>query len=170
MNLNLILSFITDDRPGVIETLANLVSEHQGNWLESRLSQLSGKFAGIIQINVKAEHAESLKQALMALNTAGYQLQLDDSNTDTPAKLDTHQLKVIGLDRSGIVKEITRALAQQGLNILECHTDLSSAPMTGETLFHAHIEFSVSTNFSRDDIQSQLDDIAAQLAIDIEWE
>lgn len=170
MKQNLILSFITNDRPGVAETLAQIVSEYQGNWLESRLSQLGGKFAGIIHISIQEPHCTALKQALMALNQQGYQLQLDDSNSSEQASPIKHQLKAIGLDRSGIVKEITSALAQQGLNILECNTDLSSAAMSGETLFHAQIEFSVSADFSLDDIQAQLDNIATQLSIDIEWE
>ena len=38
------------DRKGLVESLAAVVEELNGNWLESRLCRLQGQFAGIVSI------------------------------------------------------------------------------------------------------------------------
>ncbi len=43
----LVLTIIGEDRPGIVELLAKIISDHSGNWLESSMSQLAGKFAGV---------------------------------------------------------------------------------------------------------------------------
>ena len=53
MNHYLTLTIISDDRPGVIEKVATIVASHGGNWLESNMSRLAGKFAGILLVNVE---------------------------------------------------------------------------------------------------------------------
>lgn len=55
MNTYLILTVIADDRPGLVDSLAATIGEHAGNWLESNMSQLAGKFAGILRIGVAAD-------------------------------------------------------------------------------------------------------------------
>ena len=50
--VSLILTVIGDDRPGLVERLASAISRHDGNWLESSMSHLSGKVAGIVSIEL----------------------------------------------------------------------------------------------------------------------
>ena len=50
--ISLILTVIGDDRPGLVEQLATAISSHHGNWLESSMSHLSGKFAGIVCLSI----------------------------------------------------------------------------------------------------------------------
>lgn len=59
-----IITFIGDDRPGLVESLSQVISDHNGNWLESRLSQLAGKFAGLISVSVPEESTAALQVAL----------------------------------------------------------------------------------------------------------
>ena len=66
-NISLVLTAIGDDRPGLVEQLATAISRHQGNWLESSMSHLSGKFAGIVRVSVPATQLEALKSALAEL-------------------------------------------------------------------------------------------------------
>lgn len=47
MSTFLVLTVIADDKPGIVEQLAATITEHGGNWLESRMAQMAGKFAGI---------------------------------------------------------------------------------------------------------------------------
>ena len=67
MNVSLVLTVIGDDRPGLVEQLATAISRHHGNWLESSMSNLSGKFAGIVCVSVAEEHLVALQAALAAL-------------------------------------------------------------------------------------------------------
>lgn len=64
----LILTVIGDDKPGLVGKLAATISAHHGNWLESSMSHLAGKFAGIVKVAVPADHAEALQAALSGLS------------------------------------------------------------------------------------------------------
>ena len=40
MQHSLVMTVIGNDRPGLVESVASIVAEHGGNWLESRMSRL----------------------------------------------------------------------------------------------------------------------------------
>ena len=54
----------SEDRPGLVRLLAEAVSQNGGNWLESSMSQLAGKFAGILRVSVSKDHVDALVAAL----------------------------------------------------------------------------------------------------------
>jgi glycine cleavage system regulatory protein len=58
------LTLIGNDQPGLVESLARIVASHHGNWLESNMSKLAGKFAGILRIGVDEQHVDTLITAL----------------------------------------------------------------------------------------------------------
>ena len=62
---HLVISFITDDRPGLVDTLSNVVKQYNGNWQTSSMHHLSGFFAGVVELAVANEHCESLINAIM---------------------------------------------------------------------------------------------------------
>ena len=64
MHTSLLISVIADDRPGLVDSLSAVVNDHGGNWLESNMSRLAGKFAGILRIDVSASDAPRLEAAL----------------------------------------------------------------------------------------------------------
>ena len=64
----LVLTVIADDREGIVEQISQTIIEHGGNWMESSMARLAGKFAGILMVEVEpAKHAD-LEQALAALS------------------------------------------------------------------------------------------------------
>lgn len=169
MRTSLVISFIGEDRPGVIEQISTAVSEHEGNWLESRMSQLAGKFAGIVRIGVSTEHIKGMTEALEALESQGLSVLVAasevNSNSDAQQIL---QLSMIGLDRPGIVREVSQALAKYGINVLEMTTDISHAPMTGELLFNADASIEVPENVDIKELHDKLEVITNDLAVDME--
>ena len=60
----LVLTVIGDDRAGLVNALADVVTAHGGNWERSQLAELAGKFAGIVQVSVADERADELAAAL----------------------------------------------------------------------------------------------------------
>src|SRR5438045_9140831 len=71
---NLVLTLIGPDRPGLVETVAEVVARHGGNWLESRMAHLAGHFAGLLRVEVPAERARALGDALAALEGRGLRI------------------------------------------------------------------------------------------------
>src|SRR5689334_22390628 len=63
----LVLTVVGDDRSGLVAAVADVVGAHGGNWETSQLAELSGAFAGIIEVSVAPERANALRAALSSL-------------------------------------------------------------------------------------------------------
>lgn len=171
MDQQWILSVLSDDRPGVIKQIAELVTHHGGNWLESRLTQLAGKFAGVIRINVPAAAGTDLRQALVALKQRGINVQVEDvPPPPTRATGRSATFSALGPDRPGIVLEIAQALTEYQINIADLNTNCSSTPYSGEPLFAAEGVLNVPTGTDLEQLSAQLERIADTLGIDISLE
>ncbi len=163
----LIITLLSDDQPGIVKSVADVIGRHHGNWLESKMSQLAGKFAGILKISIDAQHIEELTQSLHKLKASGIQI-LIDSATDlenTPRKMLTFEL--VGADRQGIVSEISQAFMEQNINIDELETHCSSMPWSGDPLFEATGVLLAPTNVDKEQLLDKLDVIENSLGVDI---
>jgi len=167
MKTYMVISCVGDDRPGLVELLAKLIRQHDGNWLESRMANLSGKFAGIIRISLPASNAQAFSAALAELGAFGTRIAVEI--TEEPAPHPEHsvfRLDVIGHDRSGIVEEISSELARRHINVMEFDSELTNAPMSGEPLFMAEAIIQVPSNLDLDDLCEKLDQIADSLMLE----
>ena len=70
-SVDIVLTAIARDRPGVVESLAEVISKHSGNWVDSSMAQLGGEFAGIVMVEVPSANAAKLEGALSALDKKG---------------------------------------------------------------------------------------------------
>jgi glycine cleavage system regulatory protein len=132
MQNQLVMTVIGKDRTGLVESLARLIADNHGNWLESRMCRLGGEFAGILRVQVPKENENDLIKALRALHSGGLTVTVrpDEAALFTgPTK--TASLSVIGHDRPGIVYQISAALANQSINVEELESECYSAPMSG---------------------------------------
>jgi len=164
----LVMTVIGPDRPGLVESVAALVAEHGGNWLESRMSRLGGHFAGILRVEVPGEHEPPLVAALKKLDSRGLTVVVHpDQPKPIPASPRQSVLEIVGQDRPGIVREISRALASFGVNVEELHTECASAAMSGETLFRASARLSLPESCDTAQVRQQLERIAADLIVEI---
>ena len=171
MPSSLVFTFVAADKPGLIERLAKTVSQHGGNWLESRMSQLAGQFAGVVQIAVAKQQRADLRSALLDLSGHGLTIVVADDAIIAADSAQRHlRLSIIGNDRPGIVLEVASALAQRHINVLEMDTSITSAPMTAEPLFEAIAEIEVPQTLNLSELNQQLDEIADALTIDIALE
>lgn len=161
----LILTVIGDDRPGLVGELAATISAHQGNWLESSMSRLAGKFAGIVKVAVPSANAAALQAALGAL--AGLKVTAESSGDTTSAKGRRLKLSLVGHDRIGIVREVSAVLARHAVNVEELATRTSSAPMSAEILFHADAELLAGPDLDTRALAAELERISDDLMVDI---
>ena len=65
------MTIIGPDRTGLVESVARVVADHGGNWLESRMCRLGGEFAGILRIELPVEKRQALLDALQTLQGRG---------------------------------------------------------------------------------------------------
>src|SRR5882672_5224578 len=111
MQTTLVMTVIGPDRTGLVESIARVVAEHGGNWLESRMCRLGGEFAGILRVEVPLEKKSPLLAALQKISGLNVTIR-DDVKMIPPAGMRQTKLEIIGSDRPGIVREITSALAR----------------------------------------------------------
>jgi glycine cleavage system regulatory protein len=162
------MTVIGQDRPGLVESVAALVTEHGGNWLESRMSRLGGHFAGILRVEVPGENEPALVAALKKLDSRGLTVVVHpDQPKPMLASPRQSVLEIVGQDRPGIVREITRALAGFGVNVEELETECASAAMSGETMFKARARLSIPESCDTAQVRQQLEKIAADLIVEI---
>jgi glycine cleavage system regulatory protein len=167
----LVMTIIGRDRPGLVEMVADLVARHGGNWLESKMSRLGGHFAGILRIHVPAENEKALTDALRQL--AGHGLTVvahTDTSAATTGETASALLEIVGQDRPGIVRQISRALALHGVNVEELQTECVSAPMSGETLFKAQARLFIPASCAVASLRKELEKIAQDLMADVSLE
>jgi glycine cleavage system regulatory protein len=167
MSTSLVLTVIGDDRPGLVETIARTVADHGGNWVESRMSRLGGKFAGILLVEIVAEKRDALIQALQSLSTHGLRVLAEASEKHSAREFKPVRLELLGQDRPGIVRDVSRALAQRGVNVERLTTECVSAPMSGEVLFKATAELLLPAGTTLDALREGLESIANELMVDI---
>jgi len=168
---SIVFTFVGADKTGLVETLSNTVSEHHGNWLESRMSHLAGNFAGIARISVGSDQADQLKDALIRASSDELTISMRDDNSSAGEKsLQNASLNLIGNDRPGIVKELSSALASLHINVMEMNTNVTSAPMTADPLFEATALIQIPQSVNLADLSDRLDDIGNQLDVDISLE
>jgi|SRR5579859_2589403 len=166
----LVMTIIGPDRTGLVESVARVVAEQGGNWLESRMSRLGGEFAGILRIELPADKRQPLLDALQKLQGAGLTVVVRPDELKIPAATGRQtKLEIIGHDRPGIVREITRALAHAGVNVEEFSSEIVSAPMSGETLFKARAHLQLPEGCDLAALKTELEKIAADLLVDVSW-
>lgn len=166
MSAFLIVSMMTNDRPGLVETLSRIVKEHEGNWLESRMSHLAGKFAGIVHVQVNSGKKDALKTALTQLKAHGWIITIEDSENAQQIEANA-KLSIVGNDRPGIVKDVAQALAKLDVNVLELNTRFESAAMTAEALFKTHAEINIPKDLELDVVRDALENISNDLMVEI---
>lgn len=164
----LVLTVIGDDRPGLVEALAQVIADHEGNWLESNMSHLAGKFAGILRVSVPDGKADRLILALEELPASlRIIIERGESADEDGRRLRVARLSIVGNDRPGIVREVSQALAAQQINVEQLDTECSNAPMSGEPLFHARAVIRIPAELSLDDLRADLEQIADDLIVDV---
>jgi glycine cleavage system regulatory protein len=168
MRTSLVLTLIGDDKPGIVEQLSERVLATGANWEESHMARLAGKFVGLLRVSVDADQADALAATLRALDAGGLSIVVERSAAPAAAApTGLIWVELIGHDHPGIVHDIARALAQHGVNIEELETDLTSAPMSGETLFRARARLSVPTAVASTQIRSVLESLAGELMVEL---
>jgi glycine cleavage system regulatory protein len=166
---NLVLTLIGPDRPGLVEAVAQPIAANGGNWLESRMAHLGGKFAGILRVEVPAEKLSVLVQALRELEDCGLRVVVEESPAEQPEEgRHLMELDLEGLDRPGIVREISHVLVDHGVNIEELTTERTKAAMSGEALFRARARVNVPRDCDTSKLRHRLERLAADIMVRID--
>ena len=164
--INLIITAIGSDRPGIISELSGIITTHGGNVEESRMSRLGSDFAIIMLVSVSTDWEESLEVALQSINDLTISTKLTQIQEIGDNK--KYKIGLNGADNEGIVKVLSKYLAEKSINVLEMETHISHAPISGTPLFNLNASVSVPNDVEETVIQSDLSQIAQKLGVEIQ--
>jgi glycine cleavage system transcriptional repressor len=117
-----VLTLVGEDQAGIVAAVSRALFDAGCQLAEASMMRLGGNFA--IMLRVSHDPGQDLRNILAPVTeTMQLHLHLDG---DVPAarhqvEPDVH-ITVYGTDRSGIVAQVTGALAEAGLNIIDLET------------------------------------------------
>ncbi len=171
MNTSIVVTILADDQPGIIKAVSRTLHKHGGSWIQSSMSSLAGQFAGILLASVPTENSVACQQELLGLEASGLQVIAHICEPATATE-ETREcvLDLVGNDRPGIVHDITTVLANHNVNVRELETLVEAASMAGGELFRARAELLVPVSTDINLLESELEDLANDLMVDIRLE
>lgn len=165
---SLVVTAIGADRPGLVRLLSERAQGFGANWAGSRMTNLAGQFAGIVHLDVPVSNAEPLAQALRGLEASGLRILIAQSATPAPPpgrRIVT--LELTGVDRPGIMHDLSRNLAERGVSIDDLHTEIVGNGASAEHLFKVRAVLVVPETLSNDALRGVLEKLASEMMLDM---
>lgn len=166
----LVLTLIGNDRAGLVSAVAEVAARHDANWEQSQMAELAGRFAGVVLLTVPDAAADDLIADLEPLHGMLDITVQRGVTIATPADTRRFALDLVGADRRGIVFEISRVLAEHGVNIELFESESRDAPMSGERLFEAHAVLEIPRAADIAALRRSLERLADELMVDLDLE
>jgi len=166
MQTHVILTVIGSDRPGLTEALAGAVQTAGGNWLESHLSRLGGRYVGSVLVALPDSALEALRSHVAAVDAVGLNVNIVAASTEQPPVGTPLELSLVGQDRPGIVREVSAALARLGVNIEALETGIEGSAWSGSPLFRADAQLLIPEGIAAADVQAALEAVSGDMMVD----
>jgi len=166
VNQAIILTVVGSDQPGLTRAIADAVFAVGGNWLESHLSRLGGKYVGSVLVDLPAERVSDLEDALRRIDAIGLKV-------DLVAPLETSEragqrlaIEIVGQDRPGIVRTVTTVLAGLDVNIEAFTTSIEGSAWSGAPLFRAKAALLIPAGLAIREVREALESISGEIMVD----
>ncbi len=166
MNQEVILTVVGSDRPGLTRAIADAVYAAGGNWLESHLSRLGGKYVGSVLVELPHERLGELEAAARAIDAVGLHVEILPAAGDAGRSGQSLGIEIVGQDRPGIVREVTTVLAGLEVNIEDFTTAIEGSAWSGAPLFRAKAKLLIPANVSSDQVREALERISGEIMVD----
>jgi len=166
---NVVVTFVGQDKAGLVDQLAQIILAHQGNWLGSSMSHLAGQFAGIIQVELPELQLAKFSLSLGQIDDLQTMIQEGHNTADQVEAQDLLNISVVCNDRAGIVQELTQALHSVDANIEQLGSQLESAANTGAILFRANVTVLLPEHSSIEQLTDAIEELGDDVMVDVEY-
>jgi glycine cleavage system transcriptional repressor len=154
----MVLTAVGPDRPGLVEQISSLLHRAGANLEDSRMAILGGEFALILLFTGSAE-------AITIVSSEGQKLALELDLTlslkETRPRTQltdfvAYQLRVSGVDRTGIVARVSSLLAGRKINVAALDSRIEYAPLSGTPMFHLSAALQVPSQLALASLRSDI--------------
>ncbi|MCG6863059.1 MAG: ACT domain-containing protein [Chromatiaceae bacterium] len=120
------LTLVGVDRPGIVACVTRAIYEAGGSLGEASMIRLGGNFTIMMMVSTDGRQVGLERAVSSVAAEMGLRFHIDPVEGGLHRHLVPNvQVRVTGADRSGIVAEVTGALAEEGFNILELESDVA---------------------------------------------
>ncbi len=167
------LSAIGTDRPGIVADVAGLIYESGGNLEDSSMTVLGNQFALLILLSGSGEEFQfrlsaGCKRLEWEKRLSIFLTPVEESAGLPQAKQNpNYELTTTGMDRMGIVYNVSRLLAEEGINIADMHTNITPLPESGTPVFGMRVELQIPAEVSVPALLEKLNRLSEKLGVEI---
>ena len=168
MRKQLVLTASGRDGVGIVDEMTELLLRWEGNVESSRMVRLGGDFAMLMFVTTPEDKIEGLRAALDEIHFAKYDVhtRLSEVHAVEESAAIPCAITVLGADHMGIIHQIARYLAEQGINLETMTTEVVAAPMSGTPLFTMSAVVRVPPQLEIGDLREALAFIADELGVE----
>jgi glycine cleavage system transcriptional repressor len=166
----MVLTAAGPDRPGLVEKVSSLLHRAGANLEDSRMAILGGEFALILLFTGSAATIATVSKEGQAL-AAELDLTLSLRETRQRTQLSdfiAYQLRVSGLDRPGIVAQVSSLLAGRKINVATLESRVEYAPLSGTPMFHLSAALQVPSQLSLSSLRGDIASLCEQENLDFQ--
>jgi glycine cleavage system transcriptional repressor len=164
----LVISALSEDKPGIVDELSKTILDSGCNIEDSRMTVLGGEFAVILLVSGKWNELAKLENCLPALSRR-LNLLLNSKRTELPRRrgnLLPYVVEVVALDRPGIVNQLANFFTRRGINIRDLATASYSAAQTGTPMFSVQMTVDVPAGTHIAHLRDDFMDFCDELNLD----
>jgi glycine cleavage system transcriptional repressor len=168
-----VLSAVGSDHPGIVAEVAGAIYECGCNLEDSRTALLGSQFSLMILLSGRSEAADELQERCKRLqgekDLKVFLFPLETRGQEPPpeAPAPNHEIRVVGLDRAGIVYRTSKLIASHGINIGDMETRVDPAPESGSPVFTMHAMLTVPQEVELGGVREELEALADELHVEI---
>ena len=164
---SILISVLGDDKPGLLDSLSEIIVLNDGDWVESNMSTVEAKFAGILRVNVPAKNSKKLMKELTS-SKLGLQIACEETAPVKISDYKSYNIELIGQNHVGIINQLSHVLTYDlKANVEGIKTEIIDASMSGEQLFKAQINLHLPTSIDERLIKDKLELIADEMMVEI---
>jgi len=165
---SILISVLGDDKPGLLDSLSEIIVSNDGDWIESNMSTVEAKFAGILRVNVPPKNAKKLIKELTS-SKLGLQIACEETAPVRLSDYKSYNIELIGQNHVGIINKLSHVLSNDlKANVEGIKTEVINASMTSsEQLFKAQINLHLPMSIDERLIKDKLEQIADEMMVEI---
>ncbi|MCK4532616.1 ACT domain-containing protein [bacterium] len=172
MAQNMIFTAMGKDKPGIVAGVSKVLYESGYNIEDSSMTLLKGEFAMILVISGKEDLSpaqfskkfDSLKETF-GLSIFLRELSPDELVHKVDEQVKIYAVSVYGVDKPGIVYEITQLLADKNVNIVDVNTQIAGTKE--EPVYVILLEVEAPLNMTEEQLRKDLENAGIDLKVNV---
>lgn len=165
----LALSLMGPHSPELVDLVARAVGEAHANIEDSRMTRLGAEFAMLVLVSVERRRQPQLQSALEEVaRLHGLGLLVRETSRPPGAPGTAVHVELNGLDHEGVLRALTRHLAEQGMEVEDLEARVSPPSATQVPRATVSLKIQVPAELTLEQIQEGLRGVAASQHVDIE--